>query len=78
MWNTVVSTMVGSTNYRLMNMPNLYNFLIVTLQGMDDAQKQKFIENFIILIGNSTYDDFKIYLFKKQPKSELLSFLPNN
>ena len=68
---------MGTTNYSVMNTNNIYNFLIVTLESLNDEQKKKFAENMKLQIGLSFYEDFKIYLFKKLSGSELLNYFKN-
>jgi hypothetical protein len=75
MWNYLMSYAVKSTNYSVMNSNNVFNFLISTMEMLKtDDDKKKFLDNMRINIGMSFYDDFKMYLFKKIPSSDLLKF----
>ena len=61
------------TNYNIMNETNVFNFMIATLETLTDEQKEKFVQNIKIHIGMSFFNDFKLYLFKKMPDSQLLN-----
>ena len=74
MWSYLSSTFMKSTNYNVVNIDNVYKFNIVTMETLNDEQRKKFIENMKIQMGMSFYDDFKMYLFRKLPTSELLKY----
>lgn len=64
-----------STNYSVLNIDNVYKFCIVTMETLTDEQNIKFVENMKLQIGMSYYDDFKLYVYRKMPKSKILEFL---
>jgi len=64
-----------STNYSVLNVDNVHKFNIVTMETLNDEQKKRFIENMKLQMGMSFYDDFKMYLFRKLPNSELLKYI---
>lgn len=74
MWNTIVSSVVGSSGYSMINTSNLYNLLINTMQTLDEEQRKTFVENLRINMGMTFGNELKVYLFKKLPKSELLKY----
>lgn len=74
MWSYIISSMTKSTNYSVVNIDNTYKFNIVTMETLTDEQKKKFIENMKIQMGMTYYEEFKMYLFRKLPNSELLKY----
>ncbi len=73
MWSYLTSSAMKTTNYSLLNIDNIYKFMILTMETLDDQQKKKFIENLKLQMGMTFYDDFKVYLFRKLPNSDLLA-----
>jgi len=61
------------TNYSVFNNNNIFNFLYVTMNLLDHTSKVKFLENMKLLIGLHFYDEFKFYIFRKAPSSDLLN-----
>ena len=75
MWSYLTSSFMKSTNYSVLNVDNVHKFNIVTMETLNDEQKKRFIENMKLQMGMSFYDDFKMYLFRKLPNSELLKYI---
>lgn len=74
MWSYIAASIGKSTNYNVVNIDNQYKFHIVTMETLTDEQKKKFIDNMRIQLGMTYYNDFKMYLFRKLPESELLAY----
>lgn len=74
MWSYIFSTVSKNSNYNLMNVDNIYKFMIVTMETLNEDQKKKFVENIKLQLGMTLYEDFKMYVFRKLPKSELLKY----
>jgi hypothetical protein len=78
MWSvaTAVGTYIKTTsNYSMMNMNNLFNFMITTMEMQTDENKTLFVQNMRINMGITVSDQFKQYVFKKLPQSPLLKFI---
>lgn len=61
------------TNYRYMNMPNLYNFLIYVFDDIEDETKViKYINQIKTQCGLSFYGEFMSYVRRKLPNHKLL------
>lgn len=74
MWNYIISSISKSTNYNLLNIDNIYKFMIITMETLNEEQKKKFTENIKLQLGMTFYRDFNMYIFRKLPKSELLKY----
>jgi hypothetical protein len=75
MMSTFVEYFMGKTNYEVLNSINIYNFLIITMEGLEkDEDKEKFIKNIRLIIGNTFCDSFEKYLISKDRESKLLNF----
>ena len=77
MWSYISSSIMRSTNYSVINVDNVYKFIIVTMETLNEEQKKKLIENMKLQMGMSFYEEFKMYLFRKLPNSELLKYFNN-
>lgn len=62
------------THYGVFNTSNFHNFLINTMEMLDEDQKVKFIQTMKVNMGMTITENFKQYLFKKLPDSPLLKF----
>lgn len=74
MFNYIVSYVMTSTNYSVINTNNVYNCIISTMAILSDEQKREFIKIIKINIGKTFCHDLRNYLFEKVPDSELLKF----
>ena len=74
MWSYLTSSIIKSTNYSVINVDNTYKFNIVTMETLSEEQKKKFIENMKLHMGLTYYEDFRMYICRKMPKSELLTY----
>jgi len=61
-------------NYSVLNENNIFNFIIATLEIVDDEQKEKIITNIKIFIGLRFYEQLKYYIFRKDVNNKLLVF----
>lgn len=68
------SALNTSTNYSIYNNNNIFNLLIITMESMPNEARKLFIQNIKIYVGMTFLNDFKLYIFKKLPDSELLSY----
>ncbi|MDP3445276.1 MAG: hypothetical protein Q8T08_20650 [Ignavibacteria bacterium] len=57
-----------------MNVDNVHKFNIVTMEMLTDEQKKKYLENMKLQLGMTHYKDFKMHIFQKFPRSELLKY----
>ena len=62
MYNYILSYVLSSSNYKIQNTNNIYNFIISI---MTENNKQEIIKQIKINIGLSFYNDFKIYYYNK-------------
>ena len=61
------------TNYKYMNMPNLYNFLIYIFDDIEDEKTVvKYVNTIKTQCGLSFYGDFMAYVRRKLPNHKLL------
>lgn len=76
MWGTLatgtMSYVKNSIGYTLINTNNLHNFMLCILESLDDEQKRKYIEKMKIHLGLTVTTQFKEYIFRKVPASDLL------
>lgn len=77
----MISTIVTYFNdytrnsYNILNENNIFNFIITTFDMLNDEQKEKYINNIKLLIGNKFYQDIRLYIFKKSTEnSNLLKY----
>jgi hypothetical protein len=71
----ILSQFSKSSNYLFQNNNNLYNFLINILNSLENKDDKKMILTSLrIHVGITFENNFKEYLLKKLPKSEILKF----
>lgn len=73
--NYLTNYILSSSNYNVINMNNLFNFLIDLLKESDEATQIKIITSIKIHLGMSLYSNFKIYVYKKIPKDHIIKLL---
>ena len=72
--NYILSYVYSSTNYDLMNINNIYNFINL-FDILEDEQIKKVTDLIKINIGMTFYKSFRQYLFNKLPNSKYNKFL---
>lgn len=78
MWSMIggmISYSKGMSNHSMINVNNLYNFFIVTLEHLPDDQKGKYIENMKLTMGMTVFGGFRDYVFRKIPESPLFKYI---
>ncbi len=70
--NTIVNYAGYYAGYKIINENNLNNFMYMTLTGMNEEDKIKYVDNMRLIMGNTFSLSFKWYVFNKFPNSELL------
>jgi len=73
----IVTSLIGQTNYSLMNMVNMYNFYISVFEDLNDDQKKTYIDKMKFQVGMSFCDGLKSYVFRKNSKHEIIDYLNN-
>ena len=63
------------SGYTVINRNNLFNFLLIIMSKLANEEKNQFIEDLTLIVGNTFRNEFKNYIFSKMPKSGLLDFL---
>lgn len=73
--NYILPYSVQITNYSIINMNNLFNFLFIQINTLqNDKEIQQFINNMKIQLGNSITTEFKNYIFRKIDNSPILRY----
>lgn len=62
------------SNYNFINYNNLHNFNYKIMTDLDDSYRKTFIDNMKLTIGLTYTTEFKLYIFKKIPNSDLLKY----
>ena len=75
MLNSAISYMLSNSNYGVTNMHNLYNFILVIMDTLNDEQKKELIDKMILHLGRHFYTSFRAYTVTKVPNSEHLQFM---
>ena len=75
MWSFATSYITQMTNYKIMNEINQFNFMLKTFELIPDDKKQLWINEIRIQIGNTFFDDFKTYVFRKIPTHPILKLM---
>jgi hypothetical protein len=70
MWRSALSYAMSSSNYSVMNMNNIYNFLVSIMDNNTEEQNQHMIDSLILHLGRTFYRDFRQYLIIKLPGSK--------
>lgn len=70
--DTLISYTSYYAGYKMINTSNIFNFLLISLQRLDESERKTFIQNMVLILGRSFVEQFKNYIFSKLPKSELL------
>ena len=70
-------TMFGEySNHTIANQSNVYNFVILVFEdARDDDQRRKVIDTLKLCVGMKFSDGLKNYIFRKNPKHNILNFL---
>lgn len=61
-----------STNF--VNKNNLFNFFITIINNKNESERKDFIVCMRLNMGLTFTNEFKNYIFRKMPKSKLLSY----
>lgn len=72
MWSYIFEYLNSSSNYSIENTSNLFNCLYQILLLVDKDKQKEIIEIMKIQIGLKFVDQFKQYIFRKIPNSEIL------
>lgn len=65
----------SNSNYTIMNMPNIYNFIIISMDLIPEDNKEKYISNIKLQLGITFYNGLREYIIKKTPDSINVKFL---
>ncbi len=65
----------GSSNYGVMNKPNLFNFIISIMKNVNNEEKTHIVEMLRLHLGITVYDNFKSYVRKKFPISHEINII---
>lgn len=68
-------TNTNMTNYSLLNETNIYNFLISTFDLLKEEDIPKFFENLNFIVGRTFVQNFRLYVFSKSPKHDILNYI---
>lgn len=63
------------TNYSIVNITNLYNYLYITLSEAKPEDRKNNIEKISLILGKSYKQGLKQYIFDKFPKADILKEL---
>lgn len=75
MLHSAISYMLSNSNYGVTNMHNLYNFILVVMDTLNDDQKRELIDKMILHLGRQFYTGLRAYTVTKVPNSEHLQFM---
>lgn len=71
--NYLTMIMTNPTNYTVVNINNIYNFLHEHMLLLTEEERKKYIKSMRLHIGMSFTHNFKTYIFSKMADSPLLS-----
>ena len=74
MWASIVSYAFSSSNYQIMNINNVHNFMMSIMESLNDEEKEKFVHKLKIHIGLTYAGLLASYIFAKAPNSPLLKY----
>ena len=72
MLNYLLNSGLSYTNYKMTNMPNIYNLLISIFNDLTDEEVMKYLDSIKLYVGNTFYNEFVGYIFKKMPNHRIL------
>ena len=75
MWRAGLSYVLSNSNYNVVNMNNMYNFIISVMDDSSEEQNQHLIDSLILHLGRTFYKDFRIYIIQKLPGSRHLPLI---
>ena len=75
MWRPVLSYALSSSNYGVVNLHHMYNFVISIMDNATEEQNQHLIDQLILNLGRTFYKDFRIYIIQKLPNSRHLPLI---
>lgn len=75
MMRTVLSYALSNSNYGVVNMHNLYNFILALMDKNTDAENEELVDILLIHMGRTLYKDLKIYVCEKIPDSRHMTVL---
>ena len=67
--------LLGQSNHSVVNVTNVYNFLISVFDTLNDEQRTIFTNNLKLHVGLSFSDGLKTYIFRKNSKHPILDYL---
>lgn len=62
-------------NWSIVNIPNYFNFIIVTFDLLEKDKQLVFVNNIKLIIGLNFCSELQLYLFKKSPDHKLIKYL---
>ena len=69
----IISGIKYYSNYTTINRSNIFNFLFIVVKKLQDEDKREFIDTMLLIMGKTFTHDFKLYIFEKQPNSDILN-----
>ena len=69
----IISSMKYYFNYTTINKSNIFNFLFIVIKKLECEERKEFINTMILIMGKIFCHDFKLYIFEKQPNSNILT-----
>ena len=75
MWKSVLSYTMSNSNYNVINVNNLYNFIISVMDDATEEQNQLLIDSLILHLGRTFYKEFRNYIIQKLPNSRHLPLI---
>ena len=75
MWRAGLSYVLSNSNYGVVNVHNMYNFLVSIMDDNSEEQNQHLIDSLILHLGRTFYRDFRQYLITKLPGSKHLPLI---
>jgi len=72
--NSLFTYGMSFTNYNVVNVNNIYNYMIYLLNSKSDIDTtEECLKNMKLLIGVNFFNNFIIYLKKKDPSNKILT-----
>ena len=73
--NNILSYASMLTNYGVINNANLYNFMYISMKNLTEEERYKYVDNMLLILGNTFKSSFKYYIYNKFPDSDILKYL---
>ena len=70
--NTLLSYASYISNYNVINIENMMKFHYITLVGLSNDERIKYIDNMRLIMGKTYTDSVRFAIFSKFPNSDLL------